>query len=342
MSGEQQPYPFRAPEQGQEPSWQPPPQVRRPGDGSVPGQGHPGATLAGAAPAGGVPTGSVPTSVPPSAGVPGVGAGVGPLTGVGPAVGGPVGHPAPPGHPGGGWPGGGWLPRNELGTAALVVGIIGAVLSCTFVLSPIALVLGVLALGLGIAGLGRTRSGEATNRVAALGGVWTGAGATALGAVLSVVLLVWSSQPIEVESEAGSDVFAEDGDTVFYEDGLVVVVTAPEPSADGAFVTVTAEMTNDGDESVDLQDGELVAHADGDRLDSGEVRRSSPEPGAVAPGETDTVTYTVTVPGGTEELGIDLAPGEDHELSYWVFTVPGPGGAGGGDGGGEDGPGINA
>lgn len=248
----------------------------------------------------------------------------------------PAPSPLPPGSPGG-------RPRNGLGTSALVLGVVAASLSCTFVLSPAAAVLGVLAVILGVVGVRRARRGLATNRAAALGGLWTGVGAAVVGGALTVVLVVWVTQPVEVASQAGSAYLAEEGDAVSYEDGLVVVVAAPEPSPDGTAVTVTAEVTNDGDEPADLTGARLTAYADDVELDGEAVSRTGPEPGTLGAGETDTVAYTIALPDGTGELGLDYAPGADYDLSYWVLNLTGLGGQrhGGGDGA-HDGPGVDA
>ncbi|MGP3968605.1 hypothetical protein [Streptomyces sp. 6N223] len=253
----------------------------------------------------------------------------GPLSATGYAV--PSG--AYPGAPG--WPVVGPAGhRNGLGTAALVLGVIAACLSWTFVLSPVVLVLGVLALIFGIVGARRARGGGATNRTAALGGLWTGAGSVAIAVVHVVLLVILGMRPVEVDSEAGSAYLAEADDTVSYEDGLLLAISQPVASADGAFVTVTARLTNDGDDGVGLDGAELVAYADDRELDAGQVRRTDPAPGGLEPGETQDVSFTVAVPGGTAELGVDLAPSGDHDYSYWVFTLDGA--AGGGEPSGID------
>ena len=94
-----------------------------------------------------------------------------------PAAGYPApGYPAPaPGYPGsGGYPGFGFAPavapRNGMGTAALVLGIIGVVM-CWNVFG---IVLNILAVIFGGVGLGRAKSGVATNRGAALAGLILG------------------------------------------------------------------------------------------------------------------------------------------------------------------------
>ncbi len=108
----------------------------------------------------------------------------------------PVPHSGAPGYPGGYLPGndqpsfgrpygaGYPTPRNGLGTAALVLGIIAVVLSWTIWFG---VVLGVLAVCFGGAGLGRARRGEATNRGSALAGLILGIVAISLLALLVIV-----------------------------------------------------------------------------------------------------------------------------------------------------------
>lgn len=88
----------------------------------------------------------------------------------------PYGQPFAPGYA---------APRNGLGTAALVVGIIGVVLSWTVYGG---IILGILAICFGSVGLGRVKRGEATNRSSAMAGLVLGIVAIALLAVLVVVV----------------------------------------------------------------------------------------------------------------------------------------------------------
>lgn len=69
-------------------------------------------------------------------------------------------------------------PRNGMGTAALVLGIIGVVLCW----NPVGIILGILAVIFGGVGLGRAKRGEATNRGAAMAGLVLG--------IVAVVLLI--------------------------------------------------------------------------------------------------------------------------------------------------------
>jgi hypothetical protein len=100
----------------------------------------------------------------------------------------PYGQP-PYGQPPYGAPGYGGYPasmRNGLGTAALVLGIIGVVTGATMFLFSIAFVLGVLAVVFGLIGRGRGKRGEATNGTKATWGFALGV----VSLVLSVVGLI--------------------------------------------------------------------------------------------------------------------------------------------------------
>jgi hypothetical protein len=75
-------------------------------------------------------------------------------------------------------------PRNGMGTAALVCGIIAVVLSWTVYGGVI---LGILAICFGGVGIGRSTRGEATNRSSALAGLILGIVAIALLVILIIV-----------------------------------------------------------------------------------------------------------------------------------------------------------
>ena len=89
--------------------------------------------------------------------------------------------PADYGRPG--WPAES-RPRNGMGTAALVLGIVGLVLSF-FLIGGL---LGLVAVILGIVGLRRVRRGEANNRGVAIAGIVTGALAILVAVVVGVFL----------------------------------------------------------------------------------------------------------------------------------------------------------
>lgn len=102
----------------------------------------------------------------------------------GPPYGGP-GYPAP-GYPMYGVPMP--MPRNGLGTAALVLGILGVVFCWAYVVGP---VLGILAIIFGGVGLSRVHAGQATNRGSALAGLILGI--IAILAFVILVLLLWQA-----------------------------------------------------------------------------------------------------------------------------------------------------
>jgi hypothetical protein len=83
-------------------------------------------------------------------------------------------------------------PRNGVGIAALIVGILGLLLSVTVFLG---IPLGILAVVLGLAGRGRAKRGEATNGGFALAGTILGVVAVLVGvAIVTAVFDVSSEQ----------------------------------------------------------------------------------------------------------------------------------------------------
>jgi hypothetical protein len=126
----------------------------------------------------------------PSYGAPGYGYGP-------PNAPGAPGMPAAPGMPGGygypgypqgyGWPGMPMAPQNNMGTAAMVLGILSCCLFCVY--GIVSLVLGVTAIILGVKGKKRADRGEATNRGQAQAGLITGIIGTVLG-VLTIASLI--------------------------------------------------------------------------------------------------------------------------------------------------------
>jgi Domain of unknown function (DUF4190) len=95
-------------------------------------------------------------------------------------------YPPPPPQPYSGWNPPPPPPKNGLGTAALVIAIIGLVL-CVTVIGGI--VLGIVALVLGILAYGRVKRGEANNGGVAIAGIVLGALAVVAGAVFIWILV---------------------------------------------------------------------------------------------------------------------------------------------------------
>lgn len=204
--GARQPTPGPGPQPS---SQQPPPQspslhnqatvTSLPGDGfAPPGSGAPGAPPA-------TPGYGRPATPPglPTYGSPGYGTANAP-GGYGPP-GTPHPHggwadsavPPPPAGPGGygypgypqgyGWSGMPMAPQNNMGTAAMVLGILSCCLFCFY--GIVSLVLGVVAVILGIKGKQRADRGEATNRGQAQAGLITGIIGTVLG-IATIALLI--------------------------------------------------------------------------------------------------------------------------------------------------------
>ncbi|MGW4345640.1 DUF4190 domain-containing protein [Streptomyces sp. NPDC004690] len=96
----------------------------------------------------------------------------------------PVGYPSAPGY----GLGMGMQPSNGLGTAGLVLGIIGVVCSLTVFLWFFGIILGILAIVFGAIGRGKANRGEATNKGAATGGLVCGIVATVVLPVLGLIL----------------------------------------------------------------------------------------------------------------------------------------------------------
>lgn len=78
--------------------------------------------------------------------------------------------------------------RNGLGTAALVLGIVGTVAGAVVVFFYLAFVLGVLAVVFGLIGCSRARRGEATNKKAATWGFALGVVALVLSVVGGILI----------------------------------------------------------------------------------------------------------------------------------------------------------
>lgn len=138
-------------------------------------------------PAGGPPPygQSPPPYGQPAYGQPGYGQSP-PLYGQPPMSPAPYGQPPYGSHP--------MMMRNGLGTAALVLGIVGAVSGLFMVLFFIAFILGVLAVIFGLVGRGRAKRGEASNKTMATWGF-------ALGVVSLVLAVVGLAVVVHVSND---------------------------------------------------------------------------------------------------------------------------------------------
>ncbi|WP_407549669.1 DUF4190 domain-containing protein [Streptomyces sp. Pv4-95] len=92
-------------------------------------------------------------------------------------------------------------PSNGFGTAALVVGIVGALLGISIIFG---IVLGVLAIVFGALGRAKATRGEATNGGMALAGLILGGVALLISAVVIALALIGASHPRDEGPGGGS------------------------------------------------------------------------------------------------------------------------------------------
>lgn len=157
--------------------------------------------------------------------------------------------------------------RNGLGTAALVLGIIGALAGLVPLLFWLAGILGVLALVLGLVGRGRVKRGEAVNKGVTITGAVLGLVALVLSVVGAVITFKAAEEPVKEvdkelsatapadpaagkssatptgkapaedadESDAGAGKPLAPGDTSVYDDDVQVTVSAATSVKPGEF-----------------------------------------------------------------------------------------------------------
>lgn len=113
-------------------------------------------------------------------------------------------------------------PRNGLGTAGMVCGIVGIVLSWlgfTLLFAIVPLALGILGIVFGVIGRKRAKRGEATNKGLATAGVATGSVAIALtvvSAVLMVGFIVVNHDQLQTCIDNGnSEIYCQDKYDIF-------------------------------------------------------------------------------------------------------------------------------
>jgi hypothetical protein len=76
--------------------------------------------------------------------------------------------------------------RNGVGTAALVLGVLGLALAILFIFAPLGAVLGLVAAILGALGIARANQGAADNRGQAVAGLVTGLAGLVIGVAITV------------------------------------------------------------------------------------------------------------------------------------------------------------
>ncbi|MFF8291109.1 DUF4352 domain-containing protein [Streptomyces sp. NPDC016309] len=217
-------------------------------------------------------------------------------------------------HPGpgyGGAPAPGHRPvRNGLGTAALVLGIIGALSGMIPLLFWLAGVLGLLALVLGLVGNGRVRRGEAANR-----------GVTVSGAVLGLVALVLSVVGAVITFKAVDDAVDEIDKAL-----SSTAPKDPAPAKGAASPGAAADGAGKADEGKALAAGDTSVYDDDLQVT---VSATKPvKPGEFAIGHTEgnkTYEVTITVENAgkakfsTDSLTVSARAGEDGVAAEEIF-----------------------
>jgi hypothetical protein len=211
-------------------------------------------------------------------------------------------------------------PRNGAGIAALILGIIGATLAFTLLLSPLAVILGGLAIGFGVTAVRRVRRGEARNRASGLWGIWLGGLAALAGVGMSILLVVLAIDHFATVSPE-TDSAVEAGETITYDDGLEVTLDA-EP-APGDVLEVRVRVVNGTGELATLANSEVSAYPIGSDADYLEQEGGDGLPLTLAEDHVAIATYRFATDQGLSEVEFEVAPGGQYEYAYWWKDLDG-------------------
>jgi hypothetical protein len=247
--------------------------------------------------------------------------------------------------------------RNGLGTAALVLGIIGILFAVIPFLFWIGTVLGLLALILGIVGLGRAKRGEATNKGTATAGTVLGLLALIVSVIIGIVTVMAVDEAVDelnkaVENTAPKDASAGGADgsgdeaaadkgkalvadeTSVYDDDVQVTVSAPKPYSPTEFAVghtegnqayqVTVTIENGGKEKYDTSLVTVDARAGKDGVTAEQIFDGDTGggfEGMILPGKKATVTVAFDAPADAKNLTVEVSPGFEYDASQWELTV---------------------
>ncbi|MEU0404906.1 DUF4190 domain-containing protein [Streptomyces sp. NPDC006197] len=232
--------------------------------------------------------------------------------------------------------------RNGLGTAALILGIIGTVSGFMPFLFWLAGILGVIALILGLVGKGRVKRGEANNKGVALTGAILGLASLVLSVVGMVVVFTAVSDAVEeidktIKDSAPKDPAAKnlaDGDSSVYDDDLKVTVSDPKPYSPGEFAVghtegnkayqVTVVIENGGKKKFDAAGVGLSARAGKNGVEAEQIlddKNSLTFQGSILPGKKATLTVAFDAPKDAKNLTVEVNPGFDYNASQWELKV---------------------
>lgn len=237
--------------------------------------------------------------------------------------------------------------RNGLGTAALILGIIGTLSGFIPLFFWLAGILGLIALILGLVGRGRTKRGEADNKGVALTGALLGLAALILSVVGAVITFTAVNDAVNEIDKAIKDTapktpggtaakgkaLAADDSSV-YDDGLKVTVSAAKAYTPDEFASghtkgnkayqVTVTIENGTKKSFDSTLTTLTGRTGANGAEAAEIfdgKVGSGFTGSVLPGKKATVTFAFDTPAAAKDLTVEVAPGLDYDGVQWDLKL---------------------
>ncbi|MFE0643660.1 DUF4190 domain-containing protein [Streptomyces sp. NPDC058877] len=248
------------------------------------------------------------------------------------------------------------LMRNGLGTAALILGIIGTVSGLIPLFFWLAGILGLTALVLGLVGNGRVKRGEANNKGVTLTGAILGLAALILSVVGAVITFTAVSDAVDeidkaINDSAPQDPTAKeptadpaatdqpakdlaDGDTSVYDDDLKVTVSDLKAYSPGEFAVghtegnkayqVTVVIENGSKKDFDTALVTLTGRAGEGGVEAEEIfdeKVGAGFEGTLKPGKKATATFAFDAPEDAKNLTVEVGPGLDYDASQWELKI---------------------
>ncbi|MFF0426034.1 DUF4190 domain-containing protein [Streptomyces sp. NPDC004520] len=232
--------------------------------------------------------------------------------------------------------------RNGLGTAALILGIIGTVSGFIPLFFWLAGILGLIALVLGLVGKGRVKRGEANNKGVALTGAILGLAALILSVVGAVITFTAVKDAVDqidkgIKDSAPKDPAAKnlaDGDSSVYDDNLKVTVSDPKAYSPSEFAAghtagnkayqVTVVIENGSKKKFDAVGVTLTGRAGKNGVTAEQIfdeKVGTGFQGSILPGKKATVTVAFDTPKDAKNLTVEVNPGFDYNASQWELKV---------------------
>ncbi|MFF3775494.1 DUF4190 domain-containing protein [Streptomyces sp. NPDC002232] len=232
--------------------------------------------------------------------------------------------------------------RNGLGTAALILGIIGTLSGLVPLLFWLAGILGLIALILSLVAKGRVKRREANNKGVAVTGAILGLAALILSVVGAVITFTAVKDAVDeidktIKDTAPKDPAAKnlaDGDTSVYDDDLKVTVSDPKAYSPSEFAVghtqgnkayqVTVVIENGGKKKFDAALVTLTGRAGKNGVTAEQIfdeKVGTGFQGSVLPGKKATVTIAFDTPKDAKNLTVEVNPGFDYNASQWELKV---------------------